>query len=111
MRIVPFAFSRCSWATWIFWEIWGDKKGDFVNGEDWKAGYTGTMLQHGTKIDCGQGKAGDLVIYGSAPPGEHVAMFTGSGGMTMGHGEPGLQEVRYDQMGMVRNSASGPGMA
>ena len=63
------------------------------------------MLQHGTPIDCTTMGAGDLVIYGSAPPGEHVAIYTGVYGVTMGHGEPGLQEVVYTEMGMVRYAA------
>lgn len=44
--------------------------------------------------------AADLVIYGTAYPGEHVAIFTGYDGVTIGHGGPGLDAIEWDQMGM-----------
>lgn len=69
---------------------------DVVNGENWKAGYTGTMLEHGRRV-TGQMQVCDAVIYGSGWPGKHVAMYVG-GGMVISHGSeagPFLLPYRY----------------
>lgn len=58
-------------------------------------GYTGTMLQHGTRVPLGRVRAGDLVVYGckTNPHGHHVAVVTGvrehtlAGIDTVSHGQ------------------------
>jgi cell wall-associated NlpC family hydrolase len=57
---------------------------DHVNGAGWRAGYTGTLLQHG-KLVRYRKAIGDLVIYGNGPPGKHVAIYVGHG-MVISHG-------------------------
>lgn len=89
-----------STATWVLWNAlyvpFGVK--DVVNGEHWQAGYTGTMLQCGKEVRYERSlRVGDLVIYGSGAPGEHVAMYLG-GGKVGSHGSeagPFLLPVRY----------------
>ena len=71
-----------------------------INNDNWQGGYTGTMLENGTPVDCSSMGAADLVFYGTAYPGEHVAIFTGYDGVTIGHGGPGLDAIEWDQMGM-----------
>lgn len=56
---------------------------DTVNGESWRAGFTGTLLEHGREV--GTPAPGDLALYGSGFPGEHVAIYTG-GGLVVSHG-------------------------
>lgn len=70
-------YSDCSSAvSWIYWTCFGEGP-DFINGEDWNDGYTGTLDQHGTKISLSQAQPGDLVFYGN--PIDHVAIYIGSG--------------------------------
>eukprot|EP00823_Brevimastigomonas_motovehiculus_P003370 TRINITY_DN2046_c0_g1_i1.p1 TRINITY_DN2046_c0_g1~~TRINITY_DN2046_c0_g1_i1.p1 ORF type:complete len:196 (-),score=22.78 TRINITY_DN2046_c0_g1_i1:287-874(-) len=55
--------SDCSSAaTWIWWTAIG-QGADILNGESWKAGYTGTLKTHGSKIDCSKCELGDIALY------------------------------------------------
>lgn len=76
-----------STATWLLWNALKHTYAleDLVNGLGWRAGYTGTMLEHGKRVRLERDiKHGDLAIYGG-PPGKHVAVCVG-GGMVMSHG-------------------------
>ena len=96
--------SDCSsYATWCLWNglNQGFELGDVVNGLDWTAGYTGTMLQNGKQVRRAEKlRQGDCVIYGSKWPGTHVAIVVGRQGgvpMVVSHGsEAGPFFVRYD---------------
>lgn len=83
-------YSDCSaFATWCYWNglyLRGHHT-DIVNGERWEAGYTGTMLAHGVHV--GEPEPGDAIIYGSAWPGEHTAIYTGGGFVVSHGGDPG----------------------
>jgi hypothetical protein len=74
-------------ATWLLWNALhvGLDLGDVVNGRNWAAGFTGTMLQHGRAVPASSATVGDLVIYGTHAPGVHVAVSIG-GGMVFSHG-------------------------
>lgn len=91
-------FADCSsFVTWCLWNGLFVPFGhsDTVNGEHWRAGYTGTLLEHGVRVDSLI--PGDLVIYGSGWPGEHTAVYTG-GGLVVSHGSeagPFLLPVHY----------------
>jgi hypothetical protein len=77
-----------STATWLLWNALGRAYGvrDVVNGAHWRAGYTGTMLEHGKLVHHeGNVQVGDLAIYGRGFPGEHVAVCLG-GGVVFSHG-------------------------
>lgn len=100
---VPHHSDCSSYATWCLWN--GLKLGfdldDGVNGLDWSAGYTGTMLQNGKQVRRAEKlRQGDCVIYGSAWPGTHVAIVVGRQDgvpMVVSHGsEAGPFYVRYD---------------
>lgn len=71
----------CSaFATWCLWNglYLAFGIGDVVNGEHWKAGYTGTMAEHGREVvHLGKVLPGDCVLYGAAPTYEHVAIVVG----------------------------------
>eukprot|EP00591_Stephanopyxis_turris_P008815 CAMPEP_0195533690 /NCGR_PEP_ID=MMETSP0794_2-20130614/41006_1 /TAXON_ID=515487 /ORGANISM="Stephanopyxis turris, Strain CCMP 815" /LENGTH=207 /DNA_ID=CAMNT_0040666317 /DNA_START=9 /DNA_END=632 /DNA_ORIENTATION=+ len=92
-------YSDCSSAaTWVYWTIFGDGQ-DFLNGESWSAGYTGTMVSHGTEIKLSSAQKGDLVFYGGvsddgdsngAPT--HVAIYIGDD-MVISHGEDPVDKV------------------
>lgn len=76
-------YADCSsFFTWCHWDgsRWL-KLGDYVNGADWLAGYTGTMIQHGRSVSSvSEMFAGDAVMYGT--PGEvpfHTALYVGGG--------------------------------
>lgn len=92
-------FADCSaFATWCLWnglDHFGVR--DTVNGQNWRAGYTGTMLTHGKRVaHSGNWLRGDLFIYGNGGAGEHVAIHIG-GGIVVSHGsEPGPFKLKYD---------------
>lgn len=83
----PFYGDCSSTATWVLWRALHIPFGvhDHVNGLHWSAGYTGTMLSHGKRVDPRSARAGDLAIYGYGFPGEHVAVCLGDG-TVMSHG-------------------------
>lgn len=80
-------YADCSsFTTWCLWNALKVTYGvrDVVNGANWRAGFTGTMLTHGKRVRLGL-RRGDLVIYGRGYPGAHVAIYIG-GGMVISHG-------------------------
>lgn len=54
---------------------------DVVNGQLWRAGYTGTMLRHGKVVQHEKNlKIGDCALYGiPGTTGKHVAVVIGRG--------------------------------
>jgi len=74
-RVPPVA-DCSSFATWIYWSAFGNG-GDFINGQNWSAGYTGTMGNHGTPVSLANARPGDLVLYGRAPY-DHVTLYVGN---------------------------------
>lgn len=72
--------------TWWLWNALAARfhHVDILNGEDWKAGYTGTLVRHGNSVPARDAIRGDAVLYGD-PFGAtgHVAMCVGHL-----HGEP-----------------------
>jgi hypothetical protein len=93
-----------SFATWCLWnglDHYGVR--DTVNGQGWRAGYTGTMVAHGRPVSGPSAVLrGDLVLYGN-PTGStgHVAIAVGrrSDGrvMVVSHGsEGGPYYLTYD---------------
>lgn len=78
--------------TWCYWQTLGHGP-DVVNGLTWGAGYTGTLLSHGRRLDRPQ--PGCAIIYGHHWPGVHVAMYD-KNGMCYSHGsERGPLYVNY----------------
>jgi hypothetical protein len=83
-----------STATWLLWNALTHahrklRIRDIVNGESWKAGYTGTLAEHGKRVVHDHNiKVGDLVLYGWRWPYEHVAVALG-GGLVFSHGSEG----------------------
>lgn len=76
-------YADCSaFATWCLWnglDHYGVR--DTVNGQRWKAGYTGTMWTHGKQVRKRSNVLrGDLALYGN-PFGAtgHVAICVGGG--------------------------------
>jgi cell wall-associated NlpC family hydrolase len=82
------SFADCS--SFVTWCLWNGMRlhnlPDTVNGQGWHAGFTGTLLDHGTRVS-GDGAVvpGDLALYGSGRPGKHVAICIG-GGLVISHG-------------------------
>jgi hypothetical protein len=92
-----------SFATWCLWNglFLSFGLGDIVNGMDWSAGYTGTMLGHGKPVHhLTNVQRGDCALYGTGFPGEHVTVVIAMKGgvpMVVSHGsEPGPFYLRYD---------------
>lgn len=89
--LFPFYGDCSSTATFLLWRALAVpfKVKDVVNGMAWRAGYTGTMLQHGRVIHReSRIEPGDLALYGSGPPGHHVAVCLGDG-LVFSHGSEG----------------------
>lgn len=86
----PPAADCSSSTTWCLWDATrAEKLGDFVNGQNWRDGYTGTQVRHGERIERKDLLRADLVFYGNenGVP-EHVAMYIGNG-RVFSHGSPG----------------------
>lgn len=85
--------THCDCSSFATWAIWNglDHFGvrDTVNGLSWKAGYTGTMLNHGKVVKSRRNwRRGDCLIYGNGWPGKHTAVYVG-GGYVVSHGSEG----------------------
>lgn len=95
---VPKTSDCSSSSTWLVWDAvqryW--PLPDFVNGENWAAGYTGTMQDHGKRV-TGRKLPGDYVFYGDQGGGvaEHVAVYVGKG-LVVSHGSPGAHLLAWD---------------
>lgn len=81
---------------------------DTVNGAAWKAGYTGTLIDHGKQVrDWSRLKVGDAIIYGASHSStEHVAWSIG-GRRAFSHGSEAGPfivdfEYRHDIVGVRR---------
>lgn len=73
-------YADCSsFATWCIWNAikvaYGSR--DTVNGLNWRAGFTGTMISHGSRVKGLM--PGDCIIYGRWPTGGHTAIYVGNG--------------------------------
>lgn len=90
-------YADCSaFATWCIWNglyvLY--KKKDVVNAAAWKAGYTGTMIEHGKPIRYVKNVlTGDCVIYGSSRTNtKHTAIVVSKRNgvpMVISHGSEG----------------------
>lgn len=86
-------YADCSsFYTWCVWDAtrYRDRP-DNVNGQAWQAGYTGTMIQHGTTVDPSALLPADAVFYGwdaSLGAPMHVALYVGAG-RVVSHGSQG----------------------
>ncbi|MEA2244397.1 MAG: hypothetical protein QOD24_3953 [Solirubrobacteraceae bacterium] len=82
------AYADCSsFVTWCLWNgMRIHRRPDTVNGHGWGAGYTGTLITHGTRVSSERSiLPGDLVLYGSRGRATHVAICIG-GGLVISHG-------------------------
>jgi cell wall-associated NlpC family hydrolase len=101
-------YADCS--AFVTWCLWNGlyvpfKVRDTVNGENWKAGYTGTMLGHGKPVQHPENMIrGDAVIYGAhGSTGRHTALYIG-GGLVISHGsEGGPYKLRWDYRSDVQS--------
>jgi hypothetical protein len=69
-----------SFATWCLWNGLhiGFGVRDVVNDANWTAGFTGTMLSNGKRVnDVSSVQRADCVIYGTGAPGHHTAIVVG----------------------------------
>jgi len=87
--------------TWAWWNALTSVAGmnfpDVLNGLSWTAGYTGTLLSHGRRVDAAERMPGDAVLYGSGFPGKHVAMVDEDRNYVLSHGsEAGPFRVRWN---------------
>jgi hypothetical protein len=77
-----------SFATWCLWNglFVRFSQPDNVNGEDWKAGYTGSLVDHGMPVaKLSEVAWGDLVIYGDGVSDtKHTAVITNVGTKSAG---------------------------
>lgn len=91
-HLFPFRGDCSSTTTWMLWLALHHSFNlrDVVNGANWRAGYTGTQVAHGTGVSAFKGgRIGDLIFYGgtSRVP-EHVAMKIAPGHV-FSHGSEG----------------------
>lgn len=103
---------NCSaFATWCLWNglYLAFGLGDVVNGQHWKAGFTGTMAEHGREVvHLAKVLPGDCVLYGPAPSYEHVAIVVsnknGKPIVVSNGSDPGpfLLPYNYRPVGQIR---------
>lgn len=76
-------YADCSsFLAWCYWNgLSPFHLHDIINGQRWRAGYTGTMLQHGQSVS--HPIPGDAIIYR-----DHTALYTG-GGLVVSNGSEG----------------------
>jgi cell wall-associated NlpC family hydrolase len=88
-------YSDCSSSsTWCYWTVFGSGP-DFLNNEDWDAGYTGSMSPRGRTIPCSTMQMGDLAFYGK-PKISHVAISIGNGRVVSHGSDPvGIYSYNY----------------
>jgi cell wall-associated NlpC family hydrolase len=100
-----------STATWMLWDAMARPYGvrDLVNHANWRAGYTGTMINGGKAVlHKSNLKIGDCSFYGWQSRGvpKHVAIYVG-GGRVFSHGSEGGPyflpvDYRSDRVAMRR---------
>jgi hypothetical protein len=87
-----------SYVTWCLWNGLFLRYGlpDTVNGQEWRAGYTGTLRVHGKGVDENDILPGDCVFYD--PPHVTIVVSTLHGvPMVVSHGsEGGPYHVKYN---------------
>lgn len=95
-------YSDCSSAaTWAYWVVFG-KGNDFLNGQRWGAGYTGTLTSFGHIVSLSSAKPGDLVFYGTTSGSiSHVSIYIGDG-MTISHGSDPVGHIKIDSYGSLK---------
>lgn len=99
-------YADCSaFVTWCLWNglhLSGLVSRDIVNDAHWAAGFTGTLLANGKRVQhLASVQRADAVIYGRGGPGEHTAFVVGRRGdgkpMVISHGsEVGPLYLPYD---------------
>jgi LysM repeat protein len=95
-------YSDCSSAvSWCYWTVFGNGP-DIINNANWGGGYTGTMASNGWAIDCSDLQPGDVILYGSGSPWDHVEMYMGNG-KTVSHG---ADPVSYESASSLQGFAS-----
>ena len=97
-------FEDCS--SFVTWCLWNglDHFGvdDVVNGDSWRSGWTGSMVQHGIRVSQAEILRGDVLFYLN-DHGEigHCTIYVG-GGMCITHGhdaDTGTEEPEKKPMG------------
>lgn len=101
-------YADCSaFVTWLYWSAFGNGK-DYINEENWSAGYTGTMASHGEEVSKDKALPGDVVLYGK-PTISHATMYVGDD-QVVGFGEDGpayLRKIDYrDDLNQIRTYKS-----
>jgi cell wall-associated NlpC family hydrolase len=87
-----------SFTTWCLWNALKVAYGvrDVVNGQSWRAGFTGTQLSNGISVSARSMLPGDLVIYRG-----HVAIYVGNGKVVSHGSEAGPVLVPWNYRGDV----------
>jgi hypothetical protein len=94
-------FADCSaFVTWCYWDAtrWLDLP-DVLNGANWEAGYTGTLVEHGEHIEVGHTEPGDICLYGGTEwvPQHATMTIGGERVISFGHqGDPGVYPINLN---------------
>lgn len=92
-------YADCSaFVTWCLWNALHVRfeLPDIVNGSNWSAGYTGTLLAHGVPVPLARLQPADLILYGvPGTTGKHVAIYIGDGECVSHGSEGGPYKLDY----------------
>jgi cell wall-associated NlpC family hydrolase len=100
---VPSVTDCSAFVTWLYWSAFGNGH-DFLNSQNWKAGYTGTMGSNGTPVNLAQARPGDVVLYGKTPY-DHAVLYVGNN-QVVSFGENGpakLVNINYRKDYSIRS--------
>ena len=91
-----------SFATWCLWDALGGPAAgpDIVNGDHWRAGFTGTQVSHGHEVPAGRAQPGDLVFYGHSRSRINHVTIVVAPGRVVSHGQesgPLLLPINYSR--------------
>jgi len=98
----PSASDCSSSVTWIYWTVFGNGP-DFVNGANWAAGNTNSLLTNGREVTMDQAQPGDVVFYGASHTSlSHSAIYVGNG-KVVSHGRDPASFFGIGNYKMIRN--------
>lgn len=103
----PRAADCSAYVTWCLWNGFEHFHihHDFVNGANFKEGYTGTMVEHGTPVNRNHLLPADALFYGgSRSVPAHTVIYVGKG-RVISHGSPGGPHLLPIDFGMPFNQA------
>lgn len=98
-------YADCSsFVTWCYWDALGGPTAgpDVINGQGWRAGFTGSQIRNGQPVPVDRARAGDLAFYDRNGSIGHVAVVVAPGRVISHGSERGPLKLALDFDGTLR---------